>query len=568
MKKIFFLITAICLITELRAFAQSVPVGTPVLDDYYRREQLLGKVDSNLSFTLRPFSKNNLNVTDVFDPDSVMLSRRGNVGTQKVFANGKGFFQVLPLTWQQQFNSDHPYGWNDEAMIPAKGYQTMISGGAYLKIGFFSIQLRPEYVYAANSAFTGFAVPGRSATEMRLYYNYYNRTDVPERFGYGAYSKWFWGQSNIKFTFGPVETGVSNESLWWGPGIQNSLIISNNAPGFKHITLNTSRPVNTFIGHFEAQIIAGRLDDSGQPPLLKNPQFAYVNSEIVKTDDWRYFTGFNINYHPKWLPGLTFGLTRTFNSYEKDVHGLSAYLPFFTPYSKSATTGPEKTGTGDPFPRDQYTSFYSRWLFTKAQAEVYFEYGLNDNSYNVTDFIGSPEHSRAYIAGFRKMLALSRKDDQHILFGAEITQLSQSVDRIVRSASGWYVHSQIKQGHTNLGQWLGAGTGSGGNLQSVETSWVSGLKKIGFQIDRFEHVVDFSDEFLPDINNNSRKWVDFGVSLKGEWDYKNFLFNVRLQQIKSLNYEWILKDYDPSQYYIPHNTVYNFHGELGITYRF
>ncbi|HEY9533455.1 MAG TPA: hypothetical protein VIQ77_02930, partial [Mucilaginibacter sp.] len=66
----------------------------------------------------------------------------------------------------------------------------------------------------------------------------------------------------------------------------------------------------------------------------------------------------------------------------------------------------------------------------------------------------------------------------------------------------------------------------------------------------------------------SRKWVDFGLSLKGEWDYKNFLFNVKLQQIKSLNYEWILKDYTANEYYIPHNTAFNFHGELGITYRF
>lgn len=558
----------ILITSGISSFAQSLPVGTPVLDDYYRREQLLGKVDSNLSFTLRPLGKSNLKITDIFDPDSTLSNIRDGYGAKKVFANANGLFQILPLTWQQQFNSNHPYGWNDEAMIPSKGYQTMISGGIYLKIGFFSMQLRPEYVYATNSSFAGFAVPGRSDAEIKAYYNYYNNTDAPERFGYGVYSKWFWGQSNIKLTVGPMEAGVSNESLWWGPGIQNSLIMSNNAPGFKHITINTSRPIKTYIGHFEGQIIAGRLDGSNQPALLKNPQFNYIDGSISKTADWRYFTGFNINYHPKWLAGLTLGITRTFDAYEKDVHGFSGYLPFFTPYSKSATTGPEKSGTGDPFPRDQYTSFYGRWLFLKAQAELYLEYGLNDNSYNLTDFFESPDHSRAYIVGLRKMLALPGNNDQHILFGAEITQLSQSIDRIVRGAGGWYVHSQIKQGQTNLGQWLGAGTGSGGNLQSVETSWVSGLKKIGFQIDRFEHAVDFSDKSLPDINGNNRQWVDFAFALKGEWDYKNFLFNVKLQQVKSLNYEWILKDYNPGQYYIPHNTAYNFHAEMGITYRF
>lgn len=568
MKRIFFLIGIIYIVSCFKAFAQSLPVGTPVLDDYYRREQLLGKVDSNLSFTLRPLSRKSLGVGDVFDPDSSLRISRGKGGTQTFFANGHGVFQVLPLTWQQQFNSDHPYGWNDGAMIPAKGYQTMVSSGFYFKIGPLSIQLRPEYVYATNPSFQGFETASRSTSETAAYYYYYlNLIDAPERFGNSAYSKWFWGQSNIKLTFGAIEAGVSNENLWWGPGIQNALVLSNNAPGFKHITLNTSRPINTYIGQFEAQIIAGRLEESGFLPLVTAAQSTDSAYYIPKNNDWRYYTGFNINYHPKWIPGLTIGLTRTFNAYGKDVKSFKGYIPFFIPYSKVSTSGMD-AGIGDPFARDQLTSMYARWLFTKAQAELYFEYGLNDNSYNLADFAGSPQHSRAYIVGIRKLLPIAGNNNQHILIGTEITQLSQSIDRLIRDAGGWYVHTEVKQGQTNFGQILGAGTGSGGNLQSIELSWVSGLKKIGLQFDRYEHSVDFSDANFTDINNSSRKWVDFAFSMHGECNYKNFLFNVKLQGIKSLNYEWILKDYTPGQYYIPHNTVYNLHGELGITYRF
>jgi hypothetical protein len=169
--------------------------------------------------------------------------------------------------------------------------------------------------------------------------------------------------------------------------------------------------------------------------------------------------------------GLTLGLIRTFDAYGKDVTGFSGYVPFFVPYQK------KNTNNGDPFPRDQLTSLYARWLFTKAQAEVYFEYGLNDNSYNFRDFIGSPQHSRAYILGLQKMFQLNGYTNQQILFSAEITQLSQTPDRLVRDASGWYTFiSGVTQGHTNQGQILGAGTGSGGNLQSVDVSWISGLK--------------------------------------------------------------------------------------------
>ncbi len=568
MRKLFYLLIIgvfACLLLQTKVNAQSLPVGSLVLDDYYRMMQLLGKVDSNVSFTVRPIiTSSTLKVKDVFDPDSLLKHDHWIEAGPVSFDKGRGRFQILPLSWQQQFNSDHPYGWNDGAMIPAKGYQTVVSGGVYFKYGHLSVQLKPEYVYAANPNFNGFA-SGHSYFDLGNYYMY-NTIDNPERYGNGPYSKVFWGQSSIRLTFDPISIGLSNENLWWGPGIRNALILSDNAPGFVHITLNTVRPIKTFLGSFEGQIIAGRLVSSGyqliNATLLQNG----INVFAPKRDDWRYFTGFNINYNPKWIPGLTIGLTRTFDAYYNDVkkNGLSAYVPFFIPYSKIA----DNNGAGDPFPRDQYTSFYARYLFTKAQAEVYFEYGLNDNSYSTRDFILSPDHSRAYIFGLRKMLPISGAKDQHILFSSEITQLSQTPDRLVRSAGTWYVHNPITDGQTNDGQILGAGTGSGGNLQSMDVSWVSGFKKLGIQIERYEHGVDFYQEFFPDINGNSRNWVDLAFALQGTWNYKNLLFNAKLQEIQSLNYEWILKNYNPSQYYIPNNTVYNLHAELGMTFRF
>ncbi|MDB5288258.1 MAG: hypothetical protein JWR05_3207 [Mucilaginibacter sp.] len=565
MRNIFFVLNIVCVLTSLtfnKVIAQSLPVGTPVLDDYYRRQQLLSKIDSNVSFTIRPlFPVAAFKVKDVFDPDSSFRKDSYTKTGPVTFDKGKGLIQLLPLSWQQQFNSDHPYGWNDGAMIPAKGYQTMISGGVFFKYGPLSIQLRPEYVYAVNPKFSGFAT-GHSDQDLINYYSYYTYIDWPERYGSGPFSKAFWGESSIRLTFGPASIGLSNENIWWGPGIRNSLIMSNNAPGFKHITLNTVRPINTYIGSFEGQVIAGRLDASGFSPLSETTLSNGSNIYAPKRDDWRYFTGFNLNYHPRWVTGLTLGLIRTFDAYKKDVTGFSGYVPFFVPYQK------KNTNNGDPFPRDQLTSLYARWLFTKAQAEVYFEYGLNDNSYNFRDFIGSPQHSRAYIFGLRKMFQLNGYTNQQILFSAEITQLSQTPDRLVRDASGWYIHSGVTQGHTNQGQILGAGTGSGGNLQSVDVSWISGLKKLGIGFERYEHNVDFYRTTFPDINGNSRKWVDFAFSLNGEWNYKNLIFNAKLQEIKSLNYQWVLKDYDPTKYYIPHNDVFNFHGELGVTYRF
>lgn len=566
MNKIYFTIIAFSFFILLngQVKSQSLPVGTVGLEDYYRRKQLLGELDSTVSFSIRPlFPAAAFKVKNVFDPDSTLKTDGYFKSSGPVrFAKGKGEFQILPFSWQQQYNSDHPYGWNDGAMIPARGYQTLLSGGVYAKFGPLSIQLRPEFVYAQNRAFQGFAT-NRSDAELTGYYAFYNNIDQPERFGNGSYTKVNWGQSSIRLTAGPVSFGLSNENLWWGPGVQNALIMTNNAAGFKHLTLNTVKPIKTPIGSFEAQIIAGRLEDSGFTPLSQTTTSAGVNLFSPRNPDWRYLTGFNISYQPKWIPGLSIGFIRDFMSYGQDVNGFKDYFPFFFPVQKSAI------GTqGDPFERDQRLSMYARWLFPKAHAEVYFEYGLNDNSFDYRDFIGSPDHSRAYIFGITKLVPLKYKKDEFIQINAEIDQLSQSVDRLIRPAGGFYTHFEVTQGYTNLGQVLGAGTGSGGNLQTIDVNWVKGLKKLGINFQRYEHDADFYDLKIGDLNGQSRRWVDFAVAAQGAWTYRNLIFSAKLQAIKSLNYEWIMKDYTPSEYYIPHNDVFNLHGELGVTFIF
>jgi hypothetical protein len=568
MKKIYQLILiGIISSFSLKSKAQSVAVGTAVLEDYYRRMQLLGKLDSSLSFSVRPLFNEALKKDNVFDPDSSLYEDQWLKSSGPLrFANGKGMFQVLPFSWQQQLNSHHPYGWNDGAMIPAKGYQTMLSAGFFAKIGPLSIQLKPEFVYAANVSFESYG-DERSNAELSAYYGNYNFIDAPERFGNAPYQKLLWGQSSIRLTFGPASFGLSNENLWWGPGRRNSLIMGNTASGFEHLTLNTVRPIRTPIGSFETQVIGGRLEESGYGPLPVQEISDGINLWAVPRNDWRYLSGINLNYQPKWVPGLFLGFTRTFIAYHNDLNSLGDYIPFFTPFQKSKING--GAGGEETYARDQRTSLYARWLFPKAHAEVYFEYGINDNSYNFRDFIGAPDHSRAYLIGLSKMVAIKGRTDEFIQVNAELTQLSESIDGLLlRGASGFYYHGGVRQGYTNNGEVFGAGTGSGGNLQSFDLSWVKGLKKLGLAFERYEHNMDFYNASFRNSAGGSRRWVDFAIAAQGAWNYKNLLFNAKLQGIKSLNYQWRQKNYNPGAYYIPNNDVFNLHGELGVAFRF
>ena len=501
------------LLFQYSALAQNIPVGASAFEDYTRRMQLTGSLDSTISFTVRPVLSIPLAIEDENFTSIVGISRTST-----------SLVTLLPFSWQQQYITHHPYNWNDGLMIPAKGYQTLASGGIYAKVAFISIQLRPEILFAENA-------------EFKQYVSHSGQVDLPERFGNKPYTKFSWGQSNIRVTAGPVSLGLSNENLWWGPGMRNSLLMSNNAPGFKHLTLNTTKPIAIGIGNIEGQIVGGRLEES---------QYTTAGTP----DDWRYLSAMVVTYHPKWFPGLFLGLTRSFQQYGKDERKFSDYFPLFQAFQKKNTNE-------DSVERDQLTSLFLRWMMTKSKAEVYFEYGLNDHSYNLRDFLMSPEHSRAYTIGFRKLVPLTKRDWNYMSIAFELTHMEQSIDRIVREAGEWYTHSQIIHGYTNQGQVLGAGIGPGGNFQSLDISWYKGLKRLGLQIERFEHNGDLANGL------ERGQWIDCGVGAVTDVPYKRILISGKLQGIQSYNYQW-----NTGINGTPNENVFNLKMQLGIMYKF
>lgn len=550
---------------SVHSYAQTLPVGTAFVEDAYRNAQLLGKIDSSISFTVRPISpvyaaKNN----SVFDPlrfinSEVSYKQGGRLEGLK----GNLLLQLLPITLQHQYNTDHPAGFNDGAMIPSRGYQNFFSAGVYGKIGPLSIQLRPEYVYAENKDFQQFY---KEQTDQ-VWYEYselFNFIDLPERFGDKPYNRLLWGQSSIRLTFDPISIGLSNENLWWGPGIRNSLLMSNSAAGFKHLTLNTVRPVKTSIGSFEGQIIAGRLENSNILPPDTTRSYMGHQLYFAKRDEWRYINGIVLTYHPKWVPGLFVGITKSLDFYGKDMGtSLRDILPILYPMAKKNSHGEELPTIA----KDQRSSVFIRWLFLKENAEIYWEYGREDYAYNSRDLMLQAEYTRAYIFGLQKLFPLTVKKGQYIQFNLELTQLEQTNTNPEHQWHYWYSNRDIRQGYTNEGQLLGAGIGPGSNLQSMSISWIKPLCKFGIQMERYVHNNDFHNVAVKDIRGN---WIDLSIAALGECSYKNFIFTAKIACIKSLNYQDLYRPSfeDPNKFWIPGIDIFNFQGQLSTSYRF
>lgn len=561
--KINLLFILFFLVGITAAQAQTLPVGTPVLDDYYRREQLLGRLDSTLSFAVRPLSNQVLKRGNIYNPDSTLAENKSIFYTP----NRQGFVQLLPLKWQNQVTTTYPYGWNDGSMIPAKGYQTQLSAGIYAEYKFLSVQFRPEFVYAQNANYQGYI--GSSRDEWySYYYNFANRIDMPERFGDGGYTKVFPGQSSIRLNFHPISVGISTENLWWGPGMRNSLLMSNTAPGFLHATINTTRPIRTPIGSFEGQLVGGRLNASGYTPRqMRGIPEEYDNFYLKKPDDWRYFSGLVLSYQPKWLPGLSFGLSRSFIVYQGDMgNKLGDYIPLFQSGSKASFEGPGGENRQDEGAQDQYASVFARLVLPAAKFEVYGEYARNDHPWNRRDLTVMPNHSRAYIIGMRKLLPLHNLQQDLLQINFEITQLEMPKTVDQRESTPFYVHYQVLDGYTHLGQVLGAGIGPGSNLQSVNVSWLRGLKQVGVQLERYVHNNDLY--YYTVYKDLRRNWVDYSIAFHGEWDYQRFLFYGKTQFMKAYNYQYQIEETPGDYWGFKGVDKFNFQLQLGLMYRF
>jgi hypothetical protein len=553
MKILCYLIFSFATILQLNG--QTLPLGAPVLENYFRNSQLLSKFDSSFSFNYRPLNIGQTGIkisNENFDPSTYFSSSIS-------FLNEKGIFKVLPMELRFNFDSHHPESRNNGAMIRSRGAQTLISAGIYAELGPLSVQLKPEFVFAENRNYDGFAESHYDIIWAKRYL-WWNHLDEPERYGNNNYTKILPGQSSIRLNKWGLSLGISTENIWWGPGIRNSIMMSNNAQGFEHITFNTTRPIQTKIGNFEWQIVTGKLESSGFTPPDTSRTFAGTKMYRPKNDDWRYYQGFSFTYSPKWIKGLSIGATRWVQAYSEFIKETNDYFPAFSSMFRK-----DDDSFTNEIQRDQAAAIFFRWLWLDGKAEIYMEFGRNDASFNFRDLILNADHSRATTLGFLKLFD-TRKKNQYIQVNWEWTQMEQTAGRLLRNAAAWYLHSRVRHGYTHNGEVIGASIGPGSNSHYLSVAWIKDQKRIGGAIERIAHDNDWFHQAFEDSKDWRRYWVDYNVHGFIDWNFDNFLLSANVIYSRSLNYQWEL-DWDPSlPYYVAGTDVGNLHLEFKIAY--
>jgi hypothetical protein len=507
-----FLISLFLLVQNLSA--QQGLIQKIQLDDYYRQQQLIGNSTDSItnSFCLIPYQYRFKNSQNFGKKDSILLT--SNFG------------------YTMQNNSALPYSYNAETFLPVAGFQQRFTAGIQMESKHFSFIFQPEFVTAANPLLDHLLPP--ESNSLNNYWGKFfamigNKIDMPSWFGNEPISKTYLGQSAIRYKTPQFALGISTENLWWGPARFNSLVMSNNAPGFLHASLNTVAPIKTPVGKFEAQLIFGGLKNSGIMP----PEFKRIEQlgcpqcyEAPPENNARTIAGLVVSFSPKGMENLHIGMTSV--SYKYADTNLSA----------------AKLG-----------SLFFRYAMPKEHAEIYAEYGRSDKGIGPFD-IFKDSVPYGFTIGFRKMVPLNNQKG-HISISTEITHLGLSKAALIfdrnnvfggpnPNSNSWYTNANIRHGYTNNGRVMGASIGPGTNSQTINIAWIKNQHQLGVQVQRVMRNTDFYyyNYFNGSIGagNTSAFWVDISTSLFAQWAFKNFILAGSIDNLSSINYKWLKLD--------------------------
>lgn len=367
-------------------------------------------------------------------------------------ARGLRIRQVRPRA-QLFFNSAFPHGGADGPVWVGRGATVAVEGGIRVERGPLSLTLVPIVFVAQNA---GFDLQANSLDGPRRYADglYSSVIDVPQRFGDGAYARVDPGQSTLRLDARGAALGISTANQQWGPASDNPLLLGNNAAGFAHVFAGTSRPVNVGLGTLHGRLVWGSLGQTEWSPPVDG--------------DGRFLAGAAATFSPRGAPGLELGAARVFHTaWPSGGLGTDELLLPFQGLFKGGLSRSVRDDT-DTVSVNQLASVFFRWVHPRAGVELWGEFARDDHSYDLRDFILEPDHESAYLLGGRKVW----RDGARIralraeLVNARVTHLAE-----VRNQAPFYVHTGVRQGHTQRGQLLGSPSAFAGLGSVVGFDW-------------------------------------------------------------------------------------------------
>lgn len=432
---------------------QQIPVETlPMLassaEDRIRIAQLLGKMSTD-SYLLRT-------------PSSLFSQIQKNEPSRSL--------ALLAPEIRGTNNSNLPFSFNDGALWAGRGWNHLITMGAKAKLGPITLILAPDIIYQQNLPFQFIPYPPELVPERTDHANPFHPNpqsmDYPMRFGNEPLSDIDWGQTSITISAGALAFGFSTENTWWGPGIKNGILMSNQAAGVPRAFIRTAKPIQTKLGGFEGLWILGHLHESDF-------------FDLDPSNDIRTLNGIVLTYQPWFDSGLTLGAARSVFARKSSggfLGGIEATLDAMQ--SIGTPNRDESYVDRRARRRDQISVLFGRWVFAPHGLEIFGEWARFEEPASFRDFLEFPQHSSGYTAGFQWVQAYERK--ARLRIQAEMTNLEPSSTFRHRTPFSSYASRSVIHGYTQKGQVLGASIGPGASsqwlaLDRLASRWSAGV---------------------------------------------------------------------------------------------
>lgn len=436
------------------------------------------------------------------------------VGRPSMLIGDVGLVVFDPYIWTS-YNSGFPYGGNDGAVWQGRGATTGLSGGASLEYHGLSVTVLPELWFAQNTGFD--TLPAAAGTSGYTYFT--PGIDTPQRYGDDPVFRATPGQSEIRYSWRSLTAGFGNQAIWLGPTSRNSVLLSNNAGGFPRFDIGLVK-TPTRLGNFEVFAWWGRLQESD-----------YYDED--SENDERLFSGVSLSWQALGDRGPTIGLNRVVIQDWNDPTLYDLVIPF-NPSPVDSTYGSDG--------RDQRFSATISWRLPDYGFEVYGEWARNDFS-GLRQLFLTPEHADGFSLGFRQRFA-TLPTGRFWSIELEILELMQSrnyeINELGRSTGGFYTHGQLPQGHTHLGQILGARAGTGADSQYLRVARHADQATLGWILERRSINKDFiygaSDRELGD---QERLQIEIVTGPDAEFHLNPLVLEIQILWVHRLNFNYI-----------------------------
>ncbi len=222
----------------------------------------------------------------------------------------------------------------------------------------------------------------------------------------------------FKLHYKNLNVGYGNWNHWWGPGVHNSLGLSNNANGFYHLYAD--------LQNYE---------------LLDNT--LYVNAKLLTSSEMSNYS--KVPYYlSSWLIDINYqNINAGFSSHilSGGVEGLpwSFHEALLLPFSKKNIKYWDNTNL-----------YYLSYSNKSSNLKIYYEWGYPKRSFgNYSPSIFS-DHSRGSVLG---MIKYSIFDNEDFFGGFEVTRLLQGSYYYKIPSPNWYDNIKYNYSSYNNRRW-------------------------------------------------------------------------------------------------------------------